>query len=197
MSNTKPSRNHSFWRNNGLGFLALLSCLNIGLSQENKSLFQSTYGKIHFISDAPLESIEASSESLNGLIDVEKRTFAFSIPMNSFQGFNSSLQREHYNEKYLETDEFPRAQFSGKIIEKIDFDTSSAQELRAKGILEIHGLAQERIIKGILYVKKNTLEIKVDFIVPLSDHNIQIPKVVYQKIAEHIKVHVDIVMENK
>lgn len=196
MSITRQLPKPNSWKRKGLWIFVLLAGLCSGYSQDRKELFQSSYGKIYFVSDAPLEWIEASSESLNGLIDTEKRTFAFTISMNTFQGFNSTLQREHYNEKYLETDQFPKARFSGKIIEKILLDSPEQQEVRAKGILEIHGKTQERIIKGNVRMKGQRIEIEVDFTVPLADHDIQIPKVVYQKIAEHIKVHVEIVMEN-
>ena len=53
-------------------------------------------GEVKFKSDAPLELITAASNQLRGAIDTEKRTFAFSIEMNTFEGFNSPLQREHF-----------------------------------------------------------------------------------------------------
>ena len=190
-----PKRNP--WWKQGVGLLFLIFSLRVGISQDETSLYQSSSGTIHFVSDAPLELIEATSESLLGLIDVEKRTFAFSVAMNSFRGFNSLLQQEHYNEKYLDTDRYTHAKFSGKIIENISVDLAEFQEVRAKGVLNIHGVSQERIIKGKLRVTDNMLKIEVDFSVPLADHDIQIPKVVYQKIAEHIKVHVEISMEHK
>ena len=47
----------------------------------------------------------------------------------------------------METDKYPNASFSGKIIEKIDFDSMGNYSIRAKGDLNIHGVKQERIIK--------------------------------------------------
>jgi hypothetical protein len=41
--------------------------------------------------------------------------------MQTFEGFNSALQREHFNENYIESNRFPDASFNGKIIEDIDF----------------------------------------------------------------------------
>jgi len=77
-----------------------------------------------------------------------------------------------------------------EVIEKIDYQTNKSYMVRAKGILKIHGIKQERIIKGIIHVKNNALEISSEFIVPLSDHNISVPKLVYQKIAQEIKVEI-------
>jgi hypothetical protein len=54
--------------------------------------------------------------------------------MRSFQGFNSPLQKEHFNENYVESDKFPEASFKGKIIEDQDLTVDGTYELRAKGI---------------------------------------------------------------
>ena len=152
-------------------------------------------GRILLRSDAPLEAIEASSGSLRGIIDADQQTFAWSVDIKTFDGFNSPLQREHFNENYMETKRFPKATFSGKIIEKTDFSQNGTYTVRAKGLLNIHGVEQERIIKSTLEVKNGQLRIKSQFTVPLSDHNISIPKIVHQKIAEEIKVTVEAVLK--
>ena len=151
-------------------------------------LFEVSKGSIHFTSNAPLELIQAQSEKLRGLIDPEKNTFAFTIPMTSFEGFNSPLQREHFNENYVESRKFPNATFLGKIIEQIDFSVDGQYTVRTKGRLNIHGVEQERIIKGKLNIKDGQLKIEATFSVLLADHDIAIPKIVHQKIAEEIEL---------
>ena len=154
-------------------------------------IFQCENGKISFKSDAPLEVISAKSAKLRGAIDTAKQTFAWSVEIKTFEGFNSPLQREHFNENYMESNKHPKASFSGKIIEDVDFQKNGTYSVRAKGKLNIHGVEQERIIKGQLEVKDDKLRVQATFNVPLADHNITIPKVVYQKIAEEIAVTVD------
>lgn len=157
-------------------------------------LYRTNDGFVSFTSDAPLELISAQSNELTGIIDPDKQTFAFQLDVQSMKGFNSALQQEHFYENYMETDEFEKASFSGKIIEKIDFKTNGEHIIRAKGIIEIHGVKQERIIKGKIRCVNDKLEIESEFIVSLSDHNISIPKLVYQKIAEEIKVEIKAVL---
>jgi polyisoprenoid-binding protein YceI len=143
---------------------------------------------VNFTSNASLEVIKASSNQIQGLVDPVSNQFAFKIPINSFKGFNSELQREHFNEKYMESDRYPSANFSGKIIEQVSFDQDGTYEVRAKGDLEIHGVKQNRIIKSTIVVKNGVLAIESHFKVPLSDHNITIPSIVSQKIATEIAV---------
>lgn len=141
-----------------------------------------------FTSNAELELIKASSNQVQGLIDPASKEFAFSVDVISFEGFNSSLQRDHFNEKYMESDRFPKARFSGKIIEPIDFSADGSYDVRAKGNLEIHGQKQTRIIKSRVTITNGVLNIEARFLVPLTDHNISIPAIVSQKIATEIEV---------
>lgn len=147
-------------------------------------------GSIYFKSDAPLELIEAQSKLLKGVIDTEKRTFAYSVFVESFEGFNSPLQREHFNENYMESTLYSKATFAGKIIENIDFQKDGLYHIRAKGKLNIHGVEQERILKATIKISNGQMEVHSKFTVPLSDHNITIPRIVEQKIATEIYVEI-------
>lgn len=153
-------------------------------------LFSVSSGSISFRSDAPMELIKASSNQLKGIYDATKKQFAFTVNIKSFSGFNSPLQLEHFNENYLESDKFPRANFEGKIIEDIDLHKDGIYTMRAKGNLTVHGVAQERIIKCELIIRNNVVSLKSNFTVLLADHNIPIPKVVHEKLASEIKVEV-------
>lgn len=144
--------------------------------------------EITFTSNAELELITATSNKVQGLIDPDASTFAFTVEMKTFQGFNSALQREHFNEKYMESEKFSRASFSGKIIEPVDFNADGSYDVRAKGELEIHGRKQMRIIKARITVDGEKVYLESSFFVPLSDHNISIPTIVSQKIATEIDV---------
>ena len=155
-----------------------------------QQVFLTNTGTIRFKSDAPLELIQAASQELRGAISPGERTFAFTVPMASFQGFNSPLQREHFNENYMESVKYPDATFTGRIIEEIDLRQPGTYTIRAKGILTVHGVAQERIIKSQVQVGNGNCNLSASFTVLLADHAITIPKVVHQKIAEEIEVEV-------
>jgi hypothetical protein len=75
------------------------------------TLYQTKSGKVSFKSEAPLELIKASSEKLAGILDAGKKSFAFLVPMSSFNGFGKPLQKDHFNENYIESDKYPNAKF--------------------------------------------------------------------------------------
>ena len=162
---------------------------------QSELLYKTVKGEIEFRSDAPLEIIEAKSESLKGIIDIEKRSFAFSISILSFEGFNNPRQQEHFNENYLESSKYPNATFTGKIIEKVDLTKDGTYTIRAKGKLDIHGVAQERILKSRIVVKGERFTLQSYFTIILEEHDISVPKIVYQKIAKEIQVRVKATFE--
>jgi hypothetical protein len=174
---------------NRLLFLLVLVMLSSSVSAQQ--LYKTEQGTAYFLSDAPLETIEAKSERLRGVIDPRSNSFAFSIQIHSFEGFNSPLQREHFNENYLESKIYERATFSGKIIEEYDLTADGSYTVRAKGMLDIHGVEQERIIRSEVVTKDGVISLKAAFTVLLSEHDIRIPRIVYQKIAEEIQVEIN------
>jgi polyisoprenoid-binding protein YceI len=157
---------------------------NIGWAQ----IFTTITGHADFISVAPLETISASSEQLQGILDLNKKTFAFKMYIKSFDGFNSQLQKVHFFENYMEANDFPVATFKGKILEDIN---SATNQYRAKGMLQIHGVEMDRIIDIEIDLEDKTINFRASFKVPLIEHNIDLPRIVYQKIAEEILVNVN------
>jgi len=145
-------------------------------------------GSVSFLSEAPLEVIEASNDMVGAVLNRTTRTLAFQVPIVGFNGFNSALQHEHFNENYLETDAFPKATFNGKIIEDVDLENPGTHKVRAKGMLVIHGVEKERIILGTIVVTGSGINIKTSFEVTLQDHDISIPRIVTQKITEVVTV---------
>lgn len=170
--------------------LFTLSCA----SAQGVNIFQVTTGSVLFHSDARQELIKATSSELRGVVDIQKKLFAFRLTVSSFIGFNNQVQKEHFDENYMETGLFPEATYSGKIIEDIDLTKDGVYDVRAKGKLKIHGVEQERIIKARIVVKDMRIIIDSEFTVELADHGIKIPRVVYEKLAPEINVSVHAVL---
>ena len=148
-----------------MNFTWIIALIGLTFGQlSDAKLYEVNEGSVDFRSDAPLELIEASSTELKGLINAEERTF----------------ESKHY----------PNATFSGKIIENINFTKDGLYTVRAKGQLNVHGIKRERIIRSELQVEEGQIEVHANFTVLLAEHDISIPKIVHQKIAEEIAVEI-------
>lgn len=176
--------------------LLLLTAIITSFSVNNE-LYYTNSGKVNFVSEAPLEIIKASSSKLTGILNTGDKGFVFVVPMKSFNGFNSPLQKIHFNENYIESDKYPDAKFKGKIIEDIDFNKPGKYKVRAKGKFSVHGKENPMNIRCDLEVLKKEIRVRTKFKVFLKDHNIQIPTIVNQKLAEEINVTISISLKPK
>ncbi len=170
----------------------LLICLFSGSLAAQAKLWRAAEGRISFTSDAPLELIQAQSEQLQGVIKTADGGFAFSMEIRSFQGFNSSLQREHFNENYLESDRFPKATFKGNFsaADPINWKKDGTYERSVKGELSIHGITKQLEIPVTIQVGKGKTTGLSTFVIAVADYDIAIPKVVQENIAKEIKIEV-------
>jgi polyisoprenoid-binding protein YceI len=159
--------------------------------------FTTDKGEMSFTSNASLEVIKAASHQMQGIVDPTNGQVAFVVKVKSFEGFNSNLQKEHFNEKYMETEKFYNATFTGKIVEQIDFSKNGEYNVTAKGGLTIHGKKQLRTIPGKLKIEKGKLTIDSSFEVALTDHDIKIPEIVGAKIATKILVKLNVTLVQK
>ena len=153
-------------------------------AQEKSQLVNS---EVSFFSEAPLENIEAHNKYAKGIIDWKTNNFSFRIPIKDFV-FKKSLMQEHFNENYMESDKFPNATFKGKMDGDYNLKKSGTYQVTATGEIEIHGVKQQRTIPATIEVKGKTVTVSSSFKVELEDHEIEIPTIVFSKIAEIIEV---------
>ena len=157
------------------------------ISPAKAQLYSVKNSEFGFFSKALLEDIEAVNTKASSIINTANGELAVRIPIVEFQ-FSNKLMQKHFNENYLESEKFPNATFKGKINEAINFTKAGTYEVSATGILSIHGINQERTIKGKLTISEGLINLNTRFDVLLIDHKINIPKLVFKKIAEKIAV---------
>jgi polyisoprenoid-binding protein YceI len=157
--------------------------VNVSNSQER---FLTKNGAITFFSSTIMADIKADNNQVLSIIDASNGKMAISILMKSFM-FKKALMQEHFNENYVESDLFPKATFKGEIL---NFETLKDIEtkLEVKGSITIHGKRKEIIIPASFTRSENTIFVKGEFNLLLSDYNIKIPNVVAKKISKEIKV---------
>jgi polyisoprenoid-binding protein YceI len=161
-----------------------------------QDLYKATTGEISFFSETPIENIDATNKLVKALINTKDNQVAFFTTIIGFH-FKKPLMEEHFNENYMESDKFPTAKFQGKIAEEIDYTKDGEYTVTAKGTLTLHGVEKKREIAGKLIVKNGKLELIVEFEVKLADHNIDIPKIVMEKIAETVTIKMNVNFEKK
>jgi polyisoprenoid-binding protein YceI len=176
-----------------LTWTLILAALALQLSAQK---YSSQKSLVTFFSDGAIEDITAKNTQSIGMVDVATNSVAFSIPISNFE-FEKTLMKEHFDEKYMETEKYPKSTFQGKIT-GFDPKKKGVQNAKAKGKLSIHGVIKEVELPGIIEVTAdNKIQINSTFIVKLEDYKIKIPKLLWQNLAEQVEVKIDFTLLQK
>ena len=164
-------------------FFLLISFADFNVNQNQ---FIARQGQVSFFSYTSVENIEAKNNQVLSILDLEKQEIAISMLMRAFV-FKKDLMYEHFNESYIESDIYPKANFIGKII---DFDaiTKDAQTKIIRGKLSIHGITKEIDIKTTIENIKDTYTLSGEYNVLVKDFDIKIPPILSSNIAKMITI---------
>jgi polyisoprenoid-binding protein YceI len=169
--------------------VACLAMFSIALLSGTVSaqMFATSGGNTKFSASTPLENIEAENKKSQVILNTANNEIAIRMNMREFS-FPNKLMQEHFNENYIESAKYPTATFSGKVDKAPDYTKDGDYEVSATGKFTVHGVTKARTIKGKMKIEGGKITISADFEVALVDHNIEVPKVVFVKIAQIIKV---------
>ena len=168
---------------------ALFAALNPAFAQK----FMTRTGKITFFSGTSVENIEAINNDVASVIDGKSGDVMFQVPIKSFH-FEKQLMQEHFNENYMESDKFPKAEFRGKIDNAAALTKDGTYNVKASGKLTMHGVTRDVTTNGTVTVKGGVVTVNSKFKVKPADYGIKIPSVVASKIAEQIEVTVNTIL---
>lgn len=144
---------------------------------------------ISFFSEGVIEDISATNSKVTSILDVVNNEVAYLLNPKDFQ-FEKKLMQVHFNEKYMESEKFPKSSFQGKLV-GINMASTEIQNVKAVGRLTIHGVTRDVSIPGTFHVQGKTIALKSKFLVKLVDYNIKVPQIVWQNIAQEVEVTVN------
>lgn len=165
----------------------LLPCLVMAQGK-----FYTKSGRISFFSSTSIENIEAVNRNVVTLLDSQTGSLQFAVLMKGFE-FKKALMQEHFNDKYVESDKFPKAEFKGQITNnsEIKFTVNGTYTAKVKGKLTIHGETKDMETSGTVTVKDGKVVLNAVFNVLVADYKISIPKLYRDNISKTIRVTVD------
>lgn len=172
--------------------LALGLVATLGLLAQDR--FFTKTGKVSFYSKATLENIEAHNRSVTCVLDTKTGNVQFSVPVKGFE-FEKALMQEHFNENYMESTKYPRAEFKGQIVNNsdVDYAKDGTYNVKVKGKLTIHGQTKDVETDGKVTVRGGKVQAESDFNVQLADYKIKNDKL--NNISNTIRVTVNCTLE--
>ncbi|MBA3827503.1 MAG: YceI family protein [Taibaiella sp.] len=152
-------------------------------------------GKVSFYSSTPVENIEAFNNEVATVLDSKSGDMMFQVPVKSFK-FEKELMQEHFNEDFMQSDKYPKADFKGKVtdIDNVNFAKDGTYHVKVAGKLTMHGVSKDINVPGTITVKGSEVTTNAKFTIREEDYGIKIPSVVSSKIAEKMEITVNAIL---
>jgi len=176
------------------------ACLVMMISILSTILAQGKYlsnnGVISFYSHTIIEDITAVNNEVAAVVDGSSGEVAIILKMTDFQ-FKKKMMQEHFNENYVESEIFPKATFSGRILNNaaVDYSAAGIYDVKVKGEMTIHGQTQTVSADGTLEVSPSEIVARTKFRLNPEDYGIRIPGTVRKNIAEQMEITVELACE--
>ncbi|HEX5131179.1 MAG TPA: YceI family protein [Candidatus Krumholzibacteria bacterium] len=156
--------------------------------------------RVVFVSKAPTETFEGTTDRLSGSIQLDPDAPGDSITVRievDLASLDTGIgkRNQHMRENHLETDRFPVATFTGAAI--LSRSAASLAEgktitFELEGAFTLHGVTRRlRVPVDVTRRDANTLEFETSFPVLLADYEISRPRFLFMKLGEvqNVTVH--------
>src|SRR5688572_16960713 len=128
-------------------------------------------GSIYFLSVAPMEKIEAKNGNAYVVFDAGTGQMEWSVLIKGFK-FEKALMQEHFNENYMESNEFPKGTFKGKIVNMsgVTCSKDGVYNVEVSGNLTLHGVTKSLTVPGKIIVKNGIVNASSTFELTVADY---------------------------
>lgn len=176
----------------GILLLSMITLAGFGQKYFTKN------GQITFDATSPgsPEKIEGINRGITCVIDTRSGNMQFAALLKGF-AFERALMEEHFNENYVESDKFPKAEFKGEIKNNggVNYSLDGTYPVKVKGKLTFHGESREIETEGKIMVQQGKVKAAADFSILLSDYKISIPGLVADKVSKTARISVSCSLE--
>ncbi len=177
---------------------SLLLLLVMATTASAQSLLYTKTGKIYFNCTGGVEPIEGVNKSVLCALEPKSGKLQFSLQMKGFE-FEKDLMKEHFNENYVESDKYPKADFAGQVTNnaEVNYAKDGVYNVKVSGKLSMHNVSKDVSTTGKITIKGGVATATAEFSVLLSDYKVDIPALVKDKISKDAKITVTCVLDQK
>jgi polyisoprenoid-binding protein YceI len=158
--------------------LIAVALFGITLSAQGQA-YVTESGRAEFDSRVPLHSFTGTSDVLVGRIALADSTVDFYLDLETLD--TGIGKRDKDMKKTLETDEYPFAEFFGKLVSPFD-PAGGSQAAVVRGTFTIHGHSKELEVAGTLEPTEGGLKLDAAWELNLDDYEIKPPKLLIMKV---------------
>lgn len=156
--------------------------------------------KVTFTSRAASLDFQGVTDGIDGYVLLNERPLSettggdgtelyFEVDLGSLDT-GIGMRDRHMRDDYLEVKEYPYASYKGHIV-RVSPSSGGGFQVTADGTLTIHGTSHDRQIACDVTSQGTGYHARCAFDVLLSDYDIEIPKIMFLKLANEIQLALD------
>jgi polyisoprenoid-binding protein YceI len=153
----------------------------------------STSATVAFDATTAIDNLaRAENKTAIAAIDPSKNTVQFEAVIKNFNFSNPKIQ-EHFNQtSWMNSDEFPKATFSGAITNPtaVNYNKDGTYNVTVEGDLTIKGKTQKVKTPATIVVEGKTLKTNASFNIKLADFGVEGQPVTAGKVSGEPKISV-------
>jgi hypothetical protein len=150
--------------------------------------YSTTKAEVHFIA---VDDSDIDAVNKNAVCRLQSNgDFSFIMLIKDFT-FEMEGMQKHFNEEYLESDQFPRAFFNGKItnFSTVNFAKDGKYPVTVKGTMQVHGVNKAMQTSGMIEIKNGLPIATAKFTVTLKDF--KIGGILIKMVADKINIDIN------
>jgi len=168
--------------------LVLALLISMQFSAGAQKNYSTKNAEVHFIA---VDDNDIDAVNKNAVCRLQANgDMSFIMLIKDFK-FEMEGMQKHFNEEYIESDQFPRAFFNGKInnFSTVNFAKDGKYPITVTGTMQVHGVNKAMQTTGWLEIKNGLPTASAQFTVTLKDFKIGglLIKMVADKINVDIK----------
>lgn len=163
-------------------FLSLIiATLFLVSDADAQKIFATRNGKVTFSAPSDEDVTAVNNEVTSRMADNGQMTF--SLLIKGFR-FKFAEMQEHFNDQYVESTKFPRADFKGTIsnLKDVNFSKDGSYKATVNGDLTLHGVTKKVTVNGTIDIKDGKPAVTGRFTILMNDFNVS-AKAVTDKVS--------------
>ena len=155
-----------------LSILSFICFFSANVQLNAQKIYGTRNAKISFVAPSDDDVKAVNNEATSRLAD--NGAISFSLLIKGFK-FGYAEMQDHFNNEYLESNKYPRADFKGTItnIKEVNFAKNGTYKVTVNGSLTLHGVAKNIVANGTITVNNGKISALAKFPIIMKDFKIE------------------------
>ena len=152
-------------------WICMITALCFATQATAQKIFGTRNGRISFTATNDDDVKATNNEVASRISDNGQLTFSALIKGFTFK---YAEMQEHFNDQYLESSKFPRADFKGNILnlKEVNFGRDGSYKVSVKGDLTLHGVTKNITANGTIDIKGGKPKATCQFVIVMKDFKV-------------------------